>query len=163
MKQKFSDFRALLKIDKHSLDKEIQTQPEIFYDVSEKLALAISRRDAAYEDKKQIENDLSDVMRAKLTQAGGRVTNAAVETAVKTNKKFTAAVQRYLKLAKRAARWEALKEAFRQRSFMLGQLTALYEANYFTSNSAVSNKFSDQKYEERKQKLARGRRAEDPA
>lgn len=132
--------RGLLVIDKHSLDDEIERQPELFFEISEAAVLAAARRDFLKEEISRIDAELHAKHTRRLEKAGSKATVGAVDAAVKTDVKHTRAIERHISAKRKADLYQALKEAFSQRSYMLRDLASLAIAQYYerTSVSATN-------------------------
>jgi hypothetical protein len=137
---RYQDLRAELFIDKNALDDELVEQPQLFMEVSALLAKAISRRDLAREEQKQIDARLDPEIRSRLgEEKEGRITNAMIEAELEAHPDHIAAREAYKKASAEVAKLEGLQEAFRQRSFMLRELVSLYVANYYDNAPAQAS------------------------
>lgn len=133
------EFREKLKIDKNSVDEEIEQQPSIFFEISEAYVMAASHRDFLKEEISRIDADLSAKHRRRIEKSGGRATDAATTSAVAADPKHQKAVDAHISAKQRAELLLALKESFSQRSYMLRDLATLFVANYFEKTSITEN------------------------
>lgn len=153
------ELRELLAIDKHSLDDEIQKQPQLFFKVSEAQVSAAARRDYLKEEIKRVDAELHAKHRRLIEKTGSRATDAAVTAAIQADPDHQRAVDAHINAAKEADLLVALKESFSQRSYMLRDLATLFVANYFESSSMKANSAaSDIRYEKAKDKMAEARK-----
>src|ERR1035437_8985262 len=129
------DYKRALKIDKDALDEALMRQPQLFDDVAQEHAEAISERDALKEavDVAKARAELS--VRLKLEKLGEKVTEPLVKTRTELHPDYRQAVKDYLQAKKASDILQAHKEAFQQRSYVLKDLAALYVAGYFSVNS----------------------------
>jgi hypothetical protein len=131
-----AELQQQLAIDKSVLDDEVIRQPVLFYSISEQLTDAIADRDYAKEVLGAIDAELYGVWRRKLAKDTKlRVTEKMVENAVLTDPKHEKAFSEFLDAKTKADKYQALKEAFQQRSYMLRDLVSLYSANYYEVSS----------------------------
>ncbi len=126
-------YQDKLIIDRDSLDDELEKQPQIFYTVSEAFARALDEREAAKEAHdaafaKACEN-------AREAFEGKKPTEAYIKQTAMLDEQVQECLEEFNEAKTEAKRWEAMKEAWQQRSFMLGKMCDLYAANYFTSDS----------------------------
>lgn len=149
-------FKKELHIDKNSLDKALETQAAIYFQISEEYALAVSRRDEAYENIKQVDAQLNVSLRKELEDDGKKVTEALVSSAVMQHKDHNAAVENHLQLKLDADILSALKESFHQRSYMLREMIELYIAGYFaeTSHTASTERAAEVQHAKSRTKMA---------
>ena len=151
--------KALLVIDKSSLDDEISRQPTLFYEVAEALVSAMAERDAAKEELATIDAELDGQVRAALAKSEDKVTEAMVKNAVQVHKRHEAAFDAYMALKTDADLLGAMKEAFGQRSYMLRDLCSLYVASYYEQTSVQGTNSTDKaQYNAKREQLANARR-----
>lgn len=130
-----NDLQGQLSIDKLTLDDEVIRQPILFYEVSDQLTEAMAERDAAKEELAAVDAELGNKLRKKLSVGQTRVTEGLISSHVLTSPDHERAFNAYLEAKKRSDKLEALKDAFKQRSFMLRDLVSLYSANYYETTS----------------------------
>ena len=130
------DFQERLKIDKHALDEELVAQPQLYFQIGERAAMAESRRDAAKDNLKRAEATLSLAIRKEIEdRTGKKPTEAQVEAAVISHEDYQAARDDYTAAAQAASVAQVLKESFGQRGYMLRDLCQLHIAGYFARTS----------------------------
>jgi len=132
--QSLSELKEQLAIDKSVLDDEVIRQPVLFYAISEAMTDAIAVRDAAKEDLATTDAELDKVVRMQMAGLE-KYTEAMVKNAVQIHPRHKKAFNAYLDAKSDADKLEALKDAFKQRSYMLRDLVSLYSANYFEDAS----------------------------
>jgi hypothetical protein len=137
-----SYWREKLKIDRHSLDVEVIRQPSRFFDVCEKLVMAISRKDQANDALKAVSAEISLEVRRQLEKVVGKdkkpvkVTEGRVDAEIRQRPEFQSAKEAWLLAVRDAELWQAMKEAYMQRGWMLKELSNLYASNYFSTPAA---------------------------
>lgn len=156
---KIDDLKKYLEIDKSSLDSEIERQPMLFYQVCEMYTEAALLRDQAKEELASVDAELDSHHRSRLTKgAEGRVTEGQIKTWVQTDLKHEKAFDAYISAKAKADTLEALKDAFKQRSYMLRELASLYVASYFESSSVQGTDSTDTAtYKLRRKRIAEAR------
>ena len=134
MKYDEDDYKALqvgLKIDRDALDEESIVQPNNFYHASEGHVTALSRRDRLKHDLEVTVAELDKDVREAMVSEGEKVTEAQVKAQITREGDYHKAQRSYLNACLEADRWEALRNAYRQRADMLKGLIQLYQAGYF--------------------------------
>lgn len=149
-----------LKIDKDSLDEEIQRQPSLFFKIGEAYVNAAARRDFLKEEVARVDADLSAKHRRKIEKSGARATDAATNSAVAADPKHQKAVDAHIAARQEADKLLVLKDSFHQRSYMLRDLVALYVSNYYQQTSVNDNSVTkDFKANKNMDKMAEARKA----
>jgi len=133
--ESWEDFMAGLEkglaIDEHALNEGVVAQPELFYKVSQQLALQISLRDDAKHSLEVVEAEVDQTIRLVHRKEETKVTENEIRANVATHRDTLAAVKELSKYNRRVGELSALKEAFNQRNFMLKGLIDLYIGNYY--------------------------------
>lgn len=153
-------FKDRLKIDRLSLDTELVEQPGLYYEICEQYAMAVSRRDQAHDGYKQVDAERSIRHREKLAKNDAKVTEGRIREAVASDPKFLEAKATHVRASLEVEKWQALKESFQQRAWVLKDLTQLFISGYFQSNSAkggATTAVQQMAYEDNKKKLKAGR------
>lgn len=154
-----AEFTRYLRIDKQALDDEIVQQPGLFYRVCEAYVEAAAERDAAKEHLAMVDAGLDGEARHRAEVDGEKITEGAIRGKVVLHKKHEAAFNAYVTAKTRADKLEAMKDSFKQRSFMLRDLAQLYVANYYESNSVQGIDRNDTAvYKKHRERLAEGRK-----
>lgn len=141
----FTDMASAIQIDRDTLDDCLIQQPQLYYEVSERLALAISRRDAQKEDVKVTESEVDEIVRQDAVDGEKKITEAGVKAQVAQHKDVIAARKALSRLDTEIGRLSALKEAYSQRSHALRELCGLYAANYWGDGSGGSRAGTERK------------------
>jgi hypothetical protein len=133
-------FSRNLEIDPNDLDGTVAQHPQHFHRVCEELAFAASRRDEAKDDLKRTEARL--YMQLKDEVDGGedkkkkKLTETQLKHAVTLHEDMERAQKRLRNRGREADQWEALKDAYHARRYMISDLVALHLGAYFTPSSA---------------------------
>jgi hypothetical protein len=161
MGAKFDELEGALMIDEHDLDNEVMAQSQRFNDAAQYSARAASRRDEAKDGLKTVEAELEIELRKKAEAAGEKTTDKAIAAKVQIHPRRKEAFQAYLDSSLQADKWEGLKESYKDRSFMIRELSGLWVTGYFqtTSTKGTQKQVDDAEYERRKKEMADRRRA----
>jgi hypothetical protein len=153
-----------LLIDEHALDEALLRQPDAFYRVSKRLAIAISERDYAKQalEEEEARADAHIRESAALESKGDKkekLTGPEVKALVALDKDVLRASKQLLHLRAQVGMWQALKEAFNQRSYALKDLVTLHAMGYFgeTGNSRATNLLKDREAANNKEEMRRAR------
>jgi hypothetical protein len=130
------DLREGLVIDPNNLDEMLMGHPMLFWAVSEQYVLAASLRDAAKEEISVIDAEMNSDIRKEIEEAGDKVTEKLVESHVLINPLHQEAVQKHRDAKTKADLWNALKDSFSSRNYMLREMASLLVSNYYSVDSA---------------------------
>jgi hypothetical protein len=122
---KRDELKTKLKIDVDYLDRALIEQPSLFYTVADQFAMAVAERDAAKLELDEKMAELDQDIRAEAVSLGEKVTEASIQRRLATLPTIKDAERNLLEGKAKADEWQALKEAYQQRSFMLRELVAL--------------------------------------
>lgn len=154
----FDEFKKQLEIDKLSLDDEIINQPQLFCEVSEKYAEAISIRDALKEELAVIDASVD----SELRKNSEKITEPRIKSRILLDKRHTVAFAKYLNAKLEADMLGVLKDSYEQRSDALKRLANLYVANYYDNSSIQATSSQDKAvYSQRRRILAKERERKD--
>lgn len=106
-------------------------QPDYLYHVAEQVSLHRSRRDAAKKELEEKEASLYIEIRHRASVQEERITEAEVKAQMTLDRTHRTLTNQLAEANELLSRWEVLKEAFSQRSYMLRELVALYLARYY--------------------------------
>lgn len=134
----YNEFRPKLAIDKHAMDDMWLAQPGIVQEIGERLALEISLRDQAKDDLADIGAELDTQVRELHADDDKKPTETAIKNEIKQDKTYKAAQTKLRALELNVGRLQALSTSFHQRRYALQDLTTLWTAGYYTSNSGAS-------------------------
>lgn len=147
------EFKEYLLINKHDLDEEIIQQPILLFEVAEACADAAILRDNLKERLATVDAQLDAEIREELE--GGKVTESIVKNRIQVDSRHDKAFQEYANAKHRADVLSALKDAFASRGYLLRDLAALHNANYFESNAVKDA--TEATYRRAKQQLTTAR------
>jgi hypothetical protein len=120
-----SDFKADLEIDPDDLDEGLITQPQLVWDVSEQLVLAIDRRDTLKLELENVEADEDNKIRALAEKHEDRITEPFIKKQIAAQPHIQRLKFDLRQATKRVGLWEAMKESIKQRSYALSNLVEL--------------------------------------
>ncbi len=157
--QNLDFYRERLQIDRNALDDELAVQVQLFWEVSEKHVQEMGKRDSLKAEVGRFHSQLSLNERLVLTEAGMKVTEAAIESLVLSNEGMIKVGNSYLAAKVEADVWAAMKESYTQRSYALKDMVALYIAGYFgdVTPKRAGDLIDGRKHEERREGMARQR------
>lgn len=115
-----------LSIDKDDLDSALIEQPDLYYHVADAFVTAVAERDAAKLNMEQAIAELDKQFREAAAAAEEKVTETSLQRKIATTPRIQTLEKDLLRYRVDADRWQALKEAFQQRSFMLRELVSMY-------------------------------------
>lgn len=113
------EFRLYLAIDKDDLEGCLEQHAELFYHVAEATAIALADRDEARSDLELEEAEVGLNLRSASDK---RLTEKELDRRVRLDDRIRKRRKEHLETKAYAEAWTAMKEAFQQRSFMLGKL-----------------------------------------
>jgi outer membrane protein assembly factor BamA len=128
------DLKSNLKIQADSpaeLDDELISQSHIYGHVGVLFAMASARRDKKKNDLEVLEASLNRDIRDQLTTDGEKVTDDKVKAMIKLEQTHQRAMSEYLDARFLADKFEAIKEAYKQRAYMLREVATLRATDYF--------------------------------
>lgn len=130
------ELEGKLVIDKNKLDDELIHQPELFYEAGYLHVRAASKADQCKNERDQAYGRAAAAAREQLMTDQGKATDKAVEALAEQNKEYQTAVRDYVDACRVRDRAEVLKDAFKQRSYMLDPLCSLQATAYASTRSA---------------------------
>ena len=152
------DLERALKIDKHALDEGLECQADLFYMVARECALLVSRQDSASQQQKEVEAAVDQGIRRQL-DPNEKVTERDIEARRRTHPDVVEIVGQLLDLKRDVAIWQALKEAWQQRSYVLKELVTLYVASYYgDSTGRATDRVKGRDADTARRKMADARR-----
>lgn len=152
------EFAGYLAIDKDALDVELQHQSELLYKIGEAFVDAVAMRDTCKEQLATVDADLD----AYIRDSEDKLTEPAIKNAIQAHKKHKAAHTVYLAAKADADKLGVLKDAMKDRGFMLRALCELYIANYYEENSVKgTNKTDTVAYHQQRKRISDLRDARD--
>jgi hypothetical protein len=139
----YDEYRARLQIDKHAMDDMWLEQPAIVQEIGERVALETSRRDEAKDELADITAVADGEVRELHADDDKKPTETAIKNEVKQDLRVVKAQKRLRQLELNVARLQTLSTSFHQRRYALQDLTTLWTAGYFTSNSGAAKQARD--------------------
>lgn len=127
LEQSHAELKQHLRIDRNSLETELEAQADLFYEVCEHHARAISRRDELKTASEEQYALCADAIR----RGEDKVTEAHVKEQVSMDKDYLDACATFLEAKKLADLFAGLRDAFDQRGKMLRELAQLYLGGYY--------------------------------
>ena len=162
------ELRQRLRIDKYSLDTEVEHQPELYGEVAEAAALSKSQIESLEEQIKELEADLDTQARADAETEGDRITENAIKAIIASDKDRKKMIIKLLDARHLQRRLEALTTSFRHRSYALRDMVDLFLASYYSSRSASGmreerkeaevDRLTDKMKEQREKRVKRHRK-----
>lgn len=139
---KFSieELRSCLKIDQNNLDTEISQQPVLYDQVSESAAMSRSRLDHAKDSIETIEAEISVQIRSDAEKEDEKLTESGIKVMIIGDKDRKKAVATYLGLKHETELWDKLENSFRNRGYMLRELSSLFIAGYYQESSSSGSR-----------------------
>lgn len=149
-----------LSIDKFALDDSLAEVGQIFQDVGEEIAFAISRRDEAKDEVARTEAEIDGIVRRDGVQTGMKVTDTAAKNLVIMHRDVITARQRLRNREEDLARLQGLERSFTQRSYAIREMVSLHLAAYFgTTANVVRHEVNREGQERRTQDIRRSQNA----
>jgi len=124
-----AEYRGYLAIDKNALDDALQQQADLYFQVSQEYALALSLKDEAKEAMARQDAACG----VEYRQSSEKANESMIRDFVAKDMKHVMAYDIYMKRTKRAGVLFALQEAFSQRGYAIRYLCNLYQAGYYTA------------------------------
>jgi hypothetical protein len=127
-------FRAMLRVNKHRLDEELEVQAEIMGRISDRMAAVSAKSAEAEQDLKAIEARLF----RQFKDDDQKLTDKAADSAIKRHQDRVRAFERSVHADKELAQWQGLYAAWKARGFSINSLCDLYLGQYYTKDSHSS-------------------------
>lgn len=121
-----------VKIDKFSLNTNVEEQAVLFLEVAEAYTKAAYERDVAYDQIKVIDSMTALSIRQEAANTGAKTTEGLVNEKVMCSEDHKKAHNDYLLKKQLAEEWQIVKEAYQQRANMLKIECELYISGYFS-------------------------------
>lgn len=115
-------YRRMLLIDKYKMDEMVAQQPGIMADVAENLVYAESRRDMAKENLKTVD---AKTRLALVDSVEKKETDKVLDARVQVSPEHAAAFKALLIAEKEVGEWQALRDAWKDRSYMLREMALM--------------------------------------
>lgn len=141
-------YRERLRIDRDDLDTVLVEHPSHVEAVGRNYARAVETRDIAREDQKRISAELKPAIRSSLDKP----TISGVDEVLESLPDHREARLRYKAAERKVNEWEAMRDAWKARGFVLKDLVQLHLANHYSTDSVTEEAL------EARRKHARGDR-----
>lgn len=139
-KNSLEDLQRGLRIDQHALEDSCREHAELFYKVANEYTNFVSLRDEAKQDLSETEATADARIRHDIELSGDKVTEKAVESAKLLDAQVKRARERVMDYNRIVGEWNALKEAYSQRGYVLKDMVQLYLARYYSDMDHTSNR-----------------------
>ena len=136
---RLKELKATLKIDVNSLENELIYYSEIFFDIAQNFAIAKSVRDAAKNDLDELYANLAQAFRSNAATLGEKLTESKLEEMVLIDSAHIAAATYHLDASNVCEQWQALRDAFHSRGYMLRDLVSMHTVGYNNSSGVISS------------------------
>lgn len=124
-------FRAMLRVDKHRLDEELEVQAEVMGRISDRLAQVAAKATETEQELKAIEARIY----RQLKDDDGKLTDKAADNAIRRSQERVKAYDRLILVNHELAQWQGLYAAWKARGFSISSLCDLYLGQYYTKDS----------------------------
>lgn len=127
------DYRRKLRVNKHTLDDELEEQPDIMDRISRKIVELNSKAQEQKDELAKTEGRLAEDVK----EADPKLSLPVIDSKVKRAPERIRAWQRYQQSRAELEEWQGLLEAWKQKGYSIKTLADLYAANYFSVNSTT--------------------------
>lgn len=127
-----------VQIDENDLNGCLTQQSSSYYEVSKRLALETSRRDAAKIHQKETEARADINLRSNAKQTGTKMTETELASHRQVDDDVVAANSLLRERTRRMLALEALEKSLSQRAFILRDLCQLWIASYYSDSGDSS-------------------------
>lgn len=130
-----AEFEVLLEVDKLALDDQIEQHPDLLYRIGE---MVIERQADLKAAKRDVEEAVAkaDVdARSAAQMAEEKITDTAVKSLVKLDRKVIHATNKTDDLEYWVARWQKLEAAYSARQSAMRELVTLFSNGYWSDAS----------------------------
>ena len=128
------NYRAMLSVNKHRLDDELEIQPDIMMRIASEVVTANGRMIEAKDDLGRIEGKLSE----EIKEEDPKLSLPAIAAKVGRHSDRLRAWQVFQETRTTYERWNHLLDAWKQKGYAIKTLADLYAAQYFSTNSTTS-------------------------
>lgn len=125
------ELRKGLKIDVDSLDEELVTQPDRYDRAGRNYARVISRRDKKDNELEVLKATLDKEIREQAAADEEKITEPQIKQSIQRDPDYIKVQGEYFDLKRQASEFESLRDAYKQRAYILGNLVDLYSTGYF--------------------------------
>jgi hypothetical protein len=122
-------YRAMLRVDRNSLDDELEIQAEKMDQISQQVNLLNSKMLKAKEDLLRTEARLAISI---VEDSSAKMTAGQIDASIKRHRDRQEAWEAYEQARFNFDEWESLRDAWKQRGFSIKTLADLYTSQYFS-------------------------------
>ena len=152
------ELKQRLQLDKHALDDELIQQASMLHTVSDAYEEAMSERDDLKEKLATADAELDQSIRDDAEEHNEKITESMIKAKIQSDVEHKKAYFAYASAKLKAGKLLALKDAFKERGYMLRELCSLYLSNYFEDNSVRATPTTENaSYKRVRARLADGR------
>ena len=137
------DLRPRLQLDKHALDDELIQQASMLHSVSEAYEEAMAERDDLKEKLATVDAELDQSIRDDAEEHNEKLTEGTIKAKIQADVEHKKAYFLFASAKLKAGKLQALKDAFKERGYMLRELCSLYLSNYFEHNSVKPTQITE--------------------
>jgi len=121
---KREELKSCLAIDEDDFDRCIMQHPQLFFSAADELALAIADRDAAKLRLEELTAQVDKDIRDEAIRSEQKLTEVMIQRQLTLVPVIQDATREYADKRLLADRWLALKESFKERSWIIRELGA---------------------------------------
>lgn len=123
-----------IEIDEHDLNGCLTQQSVSYYQVSKRLALESSRRDAAKTNLKETESTVDIRLRETARKTSTKMTETELSSRRQIDPDVVEAEKVLTRCKHRVAQMEALERTFSQRAYVIRDLCQLWISSYYSNS-----------------------------
>lgn len=155
--QTLASMEVGLQIDENALDQCLVEQPDLFWKVAKRHAVAISDRDGAKKNLAEIEAEVDVEIRKVARNRENRITEKEIESIKRKDAQVERATRKLGSVNHEVLLLAALKDAFEMRSDALKDLVKLFIASYYeeSSQDKAQRGLRNEKVEQRRADIAK--------
>lgn len=149
-------YRSRLRVDRNSLDDELEDHAELLEQISHAMTLANSAALRAKDHLSKVEARLIEDLKAE----DSSLTAQRLDAKVRRHPERREAFDGWMRARENHEAWMGMQEAWKTRGFSIRNLSGLYSDQYFTLNSTQAKpRRSQQDYEQTRERMAEARQS----
>lgn len=129
--EEYQNLSAKLKINRDLLDEEALEQPHLYFHSSEAYTISVAEKDKKKLALELEEANLDKIIREEKIANEEKITDKIIAQEIIRDQDYQRAAKEHIDIVLVSNRWNALKEAYRQRADMIKILQNLYSSGYF--------------------------------
>lgn len=146
------DASSYLEIDLTSIDMECSTHPVLVDRVGVACATATDRRDTLKSELKQLEAKIAIEIKRGKNREDSKITDAMLNRMVTNNERYKDKNDDYLKANLEVGLWEAKKEAYKARTYMISSASNMVRDGMRSDIVVKSKNSQEVAYEQSKKR-----------